>query len=216
MQYALNAFFAIVFGASSDRGRSVSLAAFNAALVVDRRCGVNRRSAYMRAGSLSEHRLTSPPSCALPWAASSGGAHPGQPPVFHAENGLHPRRRHLVARRGLLDPVTPPSPRHERVPAWWGWRVAIIIRGRRYRRRPGTGCRGPSFTRPESPVPCPVPLAVIPLVVCDRELAPDPHGQDPRPQLNGGLRARDPDLARPSVGETRSGADMRSGADGRR
>ena len=34
-QYALNALFAIVFGASSDRGpESVSLAAFNAALVV--------------------------------------------------------------------------------------------------------------------------------------------------------------------------------------
>ena len=56
-QYALNALFAIVFGASSDRGpESVSLAAFNAALVVGIVlvvAGVNQTISYMRAGSLS-------------------------------------------------------------------------------------------------------------------------------------------------------------------
>ena len=56
-QYALNALFAIVFGASSDRGpESVSLAAFNAALVVGIVlvvAGVNQTILYMRAGSLS-------------------------------------------------------------------------------------------------------------------------------------------------------------------
>ena len=56
-QFVLNALFAIVFHASSDRGpESVSLAAFNAALVVGIVlvvAGVNQTISYMRAGSLS-------------------------------------------------------------------------------------------------------------------------------------------------------------------